>query len=783
MSALYACLSEGYDLRLILLAAAACLLGSLLSLGLLRRVPRAGSRGRLGWLALTGMVCGADIWCAHFMAMLAHDPRHSLSFLPLLLLGTLATGMLGCTAAFAVATAPFRGATLAGGGLLGLCIGAVHYLGVAAQSPVGSDGYHLSLILLSLAVAVALGAVALWTGLRPRSPQGWLEGGAYLTLAILTLHFTGMGALCGPLPPAAETGLTSHGMLALLIGLAALMVLAAAATAAAIDHQRQEEGELRLRRLVDSAIEGLAVTLDGRIIEANASFQAMVGEPRARLIGRELIGAFLPPMDLPATVALTGHAQQAHELGLRRADGSTLEVEVVVRDNVPRPGERTFALRDLRERREQERRIHHLALHDPLTGLANRTRFTQQASVALMQAAGAGRKLAMMQLGLNGLKDINDLHGHLCGDAVLRGYAQRLGAAIPGEAILGRLGGDEFGLLLPFGPTHEVDDIIRRIEALNDAVEKIGEAEIVTSATLGIALFPADGGDLHALLAHADAAMRRAKAMPGRPACFYRAEMDAALRRRRRMTAALRRALETDQLSIVFQPQVDVSTGQQVGHEALLRWHHPEMGFVSPEIFIPLAEESGLILSLGEWVMRQACRQAAAEPRLGRIGVNLSPLQFAQADLPRLIAAVLVETGLPPSRLELEITESTLMQDEHRTLDMLRQIKALGVAITMDDFGTGYSSLGTLRAFPFDKIKLDRRFLQEIGSSEQALAILRAVLGIGRALNIPVLAEGVETAQQLERLRAEDCDEAQGYLFGRPLPLGALSFPEARLLA
>jgi EAL domain-containing protein (putative c-di-GMP-specific phosphodiesterase class I) len=264
--------------------------------------------------------------------------------------------------------------------------------------------------------------------------------------------------------------------------------------------------------------------------------------------------------------------------------------------------------------------------------------------------------------------------------------------------------------------------------------------------------------------------MYRAKLDISRVVCFYQAQMDEAARERQTLARDLKRAIELDQLELYYQKQTSVETGEVRGYEVLLRWNHPIQGQIPPAVFIPIAEETGIIISLGEWVLRTACREAQASDDLRKIAVNLSPVQLAHIDLARLVHEILIETGLPPNRLELELTESAIIADKTRTLHILRQIKALGVTIALDDFGTGYSSLDTLRSFPFDKIKLDRSFVQEVETSQQAKAIIRAVLTLAHTLDITVLAEGVETEHQLAILRTERCDEAQGYFIGRPGP-------------
>jgi predicted signal transduction protein with EAL and GGDEF domain len=294
------------------------------------------------------------------------------------------------------------------------------------------------------------------------------------------------------------------------------------------------------------------------------------------------------------------------------------------------------------------------------------------------------------------------------------------------------------------------------------------------SLTIGAALYPQDGDDTRKLLANADLALYRAKEEGRGRACFFTPEMDETVRERRILAQQLAEAIENDELEIHYQAQANVGTGEIVGFEALARWRHPVHGYVSPSDFIPIAEETDLILALGESVLRKVCREAAGWQRPYPVAVNLSAIQFKMANLPDLIHEILLETGMPASRLELEVTESALIEDLQRALDMLRRIKALGVSIAMDDFGTGYSSLSTLQAFPFDKLKIDKSFVDKIGSRNQSAVIVTAVLGLGRSLQIPVLAEGVESEDQRVFLDEAFCQQAQGYLFGRPIPLSEL---------
>ena len=314
-------------------------------------------------------------------------------------------------------------------------------------------------------------------------------------------------------------------------------------------------------------------------------------------------------------------------------------------------------------------------------------------------------------------------------------------------------------------------DFVGRLEAILNAPIDFDEYHVLPGASIGVAIYPDNAADKATLINNADLAMYRAKADVSRTVCFYQSSMDETVRQRRSLANDLREALERDELTIHYQVQTVISSGEIIGYEALLRWEHPVRGFIPPTEFIGIAEENGLILQLGEWVLRTACMKAATWEPPYKISVNISAVQFAYTNLPDVIAAILKESGLVPERLELELTETTIFADKDRALRILRQIKDLGVNVALDDFGTGYSSLDTLRSFPFDKIKLDRSFIIELESSPQAKAIIRAVLALGRSLSIPVLAEGIETEGQLALLKKEGCDEAQGYLLGRPAAL------------
>jgi len=415
--------------------------------------------------------------------------------------------------------------------------------------------------------------------------------------------------------------------------------------------------------------------------------------------------------------------------------------------------------------------LRQMALNDSLTGLPNRASFNNHLANELQRAEVSGDLVAVIGIDLDKFKEINDIRGHEAGDQALKIIGWRLSSTLRDGEYVARIGGDEFSAVKRFAEQRDLEDFVGRLETELFAPMRIDGFDIVSGASIGISVFPQDGDTAARLTGNADLAMYRAKADVTRVVCFYEAEMDERARERRDLALDLRRAIELRQLELYYQPQESVAErGVVVGHEVLLRWKHHERGYVSPADFIPLAEETGTILQIGEWVLREACREAASWPGSGKVAVNLSAIQLAHCDMARLVHEVLLQTGLPASRLELEITESSIIQDKVRSLHALRQIRALGVTIAIDDFGTGYSSLETLRAFPFDRIKLDRSFMNEVGQSAQARAIIRAVLALGKSLDISVLAEGVETEEQLALLRTEGCTEAQGYLLGRPQP-------------
>jgi diguanylate cyclase (GGDEF)-like protein len=419
---------------------------------------------------------------------------------------------------------------------------------------------------------------------------------------------------------------------------------------------------------------------------------------------------------------------------------------------------------ELLARHEQ---IAHLAHHDALTDLPNRLFLAIRLEETFERAKAAGTSFAVLTVDLDHFKEANDVFGHAVGDELLCAISRRLQSAAQG-AFIARVGGDEFTLVLETGgkPAAAGELADRLLESMMQDFDIRGQ-KIPIGLSIGAANYPRDAADPVTLQANADAALFRAKADGRHLVCFFNPDMDRRLRERYSLQHDLRSAIAHDELCLHYQPQASID-GEVFGFEALARWQHPKHGLVSPSTFITLAEQNGMIVEIGEWALRQACREAASWKKPLQIGVNLSPVQFRYGNLPNLIHLILLESGLAPQRLELEITEGVLINDSSRALSILRRLKALGVKIAMDDFGTGYSSLSSLQSFPFDKIKIDRTFISGVDSNQQSAAIVRAVLGLSNALQMPVIAEGVETELEREFLLREGCHEIQGYLIGRP---------------
>ena len=765
------CLTHDHNLALVGLAALICVAGALVMSRLFARTRRGAASDRLPWIFLGAVAGGATIWCTHFVAMLAYKPGVEIAYAPLLTGVSLIVAMVGCGLAMALGAMRRTWAPALGGATFGGAVAAMHYIGMAAFTAQAFVHWDMTYVAVSVAAAIAGGAVAFSVGSTETLRRREILTPLLLVLTIVSLHFTGMGALTVlPLVPTEDawTLTEAEALLALGVAVVGFLILGTAVASYALEAQSERQSRNRVASLIEGSVDGMLVEAEGRIVMANHAFAVLCGLGDESVVSRP-IADWMEDVDAMPTDALVQSC-------LAGAEGP-IPVEVAVRVEVtPDQTFRIFAVRDLRSRIAQERRIAHLARNDSLTGLPNRASFLEKLD-RTVAATGEGH-FALLAIDLNRFKEVNDLYGHAVGDQLLVHVAGNLKAAAQEDEFVARLGGDEFVAIVPAADRERALAAAERLRAAIVRPLEAEHAELQCGAAIGLALWPEDASEPSVLINNADLAMYRAKASLATDICFYEEAMDEAVRQRRRVTLGLREALDHDRFELHYQLQASVETGEVTGYEALLRWRQPDGSFIPPSDFIPIAEETGMILPIGEWVLRQACAEAASWPEPHRIAVNLSPIQLSHVDLPRMVHQILIETGLSPQRLELEITETAMISDMERTTHILRQLKLLGVSVAMDDFGTGYSSLSTLRAFPFDKIKLDRTFMSELDGGPQSKAIIRAVLALGESLDIPILAEGVETQEQLTFLREQGCDEVQGYLLGRPAR--DVGLPDAR---
>ena len=648
----------------------------------------------------------------------------------------------------------------------------------AAVEGFAGDGYrarrsvtalvHKMSIAASIAMALSVAAALAITAALSRAIVPSLRHAVSVAASIAA------GRLDNKIPPGgrSETGVLLRALGTMqdsiaqnLLRIEALMAAQASnhASEIAVQHARFEAA-------LDNMTQGLSmVGPDSKLLVTNRRFIEMFGAPGFGATIRDALPAALfedAALAAPGANPERGPTAFTREL----ADGRM----IFVSEQPMEGGNWLATYEDVTERHRVEARLAHMARHDSLTGLPNRILFREHMDHALAQAR-RGHGLAVLCLDLDHFKSVNDTLGHPIGDALLRVAAQRLMLATRETDMVVRLGGDEFAVIQYSArqPT-DAKALAERLVAEMAVPFRIADHHVAIGVSIGIAVTATGLETADSLLKAADLALYRAKADGRGTFRFFETEMDARMQARRMLEVDLRRAVLEEQFEVHYQPLIDAGTRQIDGFEALVRWSHPERGMVSPGEFIPVAEEIGLISTIGLWVLNRACADAARWPAHIKIAVNLSPLQFRNNGLARDVAGVIAASGLPAARLELEITESLLLQDTEATLATLHDLRALGARISLDDFGTGYSSLSYLRRFPFDKIKIDQSFIRGLEQREDCVAIVRAIVGLGNSLGISVIAEGVETEEQLATLRREGCLQVQGYLFSRPRPLSAV---------
>ncbi|MBR1131265.1 EAL domain-containing protein [Bradyrhizobium iriomotense] len=814
MFRVFSCLTAEHDWRLVVLAGLVCFVASIVAASIFHRAIATRARTRWIWIAIAGAAIGYGIWATHFVAMLAYEPGVTTGYGLVLTAFSLAAAMLLTSVGFGVAVgASRRWGALAGGVIVGGGIASMHYLGMWALEVPGRVTWSVDLVIVSIILGMCLGYAALAAALTYQDYRGTLGAAVLLTLAIVSHHFTAMGAVqITPDPTLATDTLSlSPAFLALAIAGVALSVLGMSLIGVLADRRLASrtarfEGIISQLSVARQQLEDSQQELQGQTLRLDTAINHMVeglcmfdAEKRLVVCNERYARLYqLPPELLRTGTSHTDIIRHRIAKGILKGDSSEGAAEqfisklaalpfdavssridefadgrLICVTRQPMAGGGWVATHlDVTEQRRSEAKITHMAQHDALTDLPNRVLLRERMEHAIAVTRNGGLDLAVLMLDLDRFKEVNDTLGHPAGDALLRVVAARLRECVTETALIARLGGDEFAVIdYVTNPAVEAAALAENIRKALCEPFDLGDHRVTVGTSIGIAIAPRDGNDSDVILKSADLALYSAKS-GGRGAFrFFEPQLDELMHARRNLEREMRAALAGRQFELHYQPFVRAATGETCGFEALLRWHHPQRGLVLPGEFIPLAEETGLIVPLGEWVLRTACAEAATWPAHVRIAINLSPAQFRSKELVPVIVGALASSGLAPHRLELEVTETVIMHDSEAVFAVLAQLRELGVRIALDDFGTGYSSLSFLQRFPFDKVKIDRSFVDELSSTRaEARHLARAVVRFAVSLGKTTTAEGVETEEQLDILREEGCVETQGYYFSRPMP-------------
>ncbi|ARU61460.1 hypothetical protein CBW65_10915 [Tumebacillus avium] len=786
-----------YHTATVVLSILIAVLASYTAINLGSRVTEAKGTARKFWCIGGAMALGFGIWSMHFVAMLAFEMEVTVTYQLWLVLLSVLPAIVASGLALYLVSRPrlLLKKLILGSLLMGAGISAMHYTGMYAMQMQAHLTYDPLLVAASVLIAVAasfaaLSLIYLLRGEGTSLKSGWLKLFSALLMggAISGMHYTGMAAaMFTHADGQAMKTVTAMDnlLLAYLIGGVTLLLLGVVIATSVLERRlvkhrnRLDDSERRYKSLFDHNPDAIfTVDLTGAFIEVNPKAEQLLGYSSDQLLQMNVM-SFVVPEDVQKTEehyqrVLQGEPQHA-EVSIMHKAGHRVEMLVIL---VPIMTDETVGgvyviAQDITEKKEAERAISYMAYHDDLTGLPNRRTAFDLLNKAIQEAVDGDYHVAIMLLDIDRFKTYNDSLGHIFGDKMIKALGDRLTETFGGDVVVARLGGDEFTLLFPRLET--IADVEAQAQEVCGLIEQpmllLGH-EVRLTASVGVALYPCEANDAVSMLRNADTAMYRAKEH-GNSYRLYDPSMDTKAYERMVLETDLRKALEREEFVLWYQPQINLATMQIEGVEALVRWQHPELGLVPPFKFIPLAEETGLIVPLGEWVLRTACQtnkrwQELGMPKL-RMGVNLSMRQFRREDLFDTVANVLQETGLDPADLELEITESMTM-DLEQSLQTLQKLKSLGVQIGIDDFGTGYSSLSYLKKFPIDRLKIDRSFVSDIETDENDSAIVTTILLMAHNLRLKVTAEGVETEAQKEYLKVHGCDDAQGYLFSRPVP-------------
>ncbi len=797
-----------HDAVLVALSFGIAVAGSFAALEMIERWRNANGVPARFWQLASATAFGGSIWAMHFVALLALKIGLPLTYAPgptVLSLLT-AIGVVGLGLQIIRAGISWR--RIAGAGItVGFGIATMHYVGMSGVRFPGSLAYTPSLWGLSLLIAIAAATCALWLSLTLQAR--WQRAAVALVMggAICGMHYTGMAASVFQVDPLAHvTAGEPRSLLAIAVALMTLALIMCALLLVAADRRLfvarrheadvlslsnrkllQVNADLALRNEQFEAVlsnmkQGVCLfDSENRLEISNGRYAEIYRlPPGATRVGNslgEILQARADAGSSPDMSTADYLAQRNEVVVANHAADSIVTLKngrIISISHQPMPNGGWVATHeDITDRQQAETRIAFMAKHDALTRLPNRVLFHERLAEAIeMTTRGTG--CALLCLDLDKFKTVNDTLGYPIGDRLLQAMADRLRACLRDGDTMARLGGDEFAIIQPAVARSADAEVLatRIIDTLRRPFD-IDSHQIGIGISVGVALAPTDGTSCEALLKNADIALYLAK-LEGSKLRFFEPGMDARIQARRSLEEDLREAIVRDQFEIHYQPLIDLTRRKVTGFEALLRWQHPARGLVSPAEFIPVAEETGMIVAIGKWVLRTACFEAENWPADISVAVNLSAVQFKEGDLVASVKEALAASGLRADRLELEITESVLLQDATATLTALHELRAMGISVALDDFGTGYSSLSYLHSFPFDKIKIDQSFVRDMVTNKDSMAIIRAITGLGHSLRMKTTAEGVETLEQLTALRQEGCTQIQGYLFSRPRPAGEL---------
>ncbi|MFC0236599.1 EAL domain-containing protein [Fictibacillus phosphorivorans] len=789
--------SSTYHIPLVSLSIIIAVIASYAALDLGIQVQKTKSYARYIWMISGAFAMGMGIWAMHFVAMLAFHLLISVTYDVTLVIVSILPAILSSGIALYIISRPVMGKkqVLLGALFMATGIVSMHYTGMEAMKMNAEINYNPVLWTLSAVIAFVASVVALYllsfVSQNYKTSKIWIVklGSAVLMgIAISGMHYTGMSAASYKAhqhhTDLASTPFNST-LLAYAIGIVILILLGMVFISTFIDRRFEYQSilsERKFRSVIESANDSIILSdRTGTIISWNKGAELIFGFTEKEVLGKNL------------QIIIPYKFRKAHKEGMERyllsgepkVIGNTVELEGVRKDQSEFPIELSLAawqednqvyfssiIRDITERKRNEKKINQMVYRDPLTGLPNRLLLNDRLSQALELADENKQTIGIMFIDLDRFKYINDTLGHAVGDQLLIEIAKRIQACVGKNDTVCRQGGDEFIVLIPNTTADEVSKIAQQIVDLFSSSVMVNEQELFVTPSIGIAMYPGDGRDIETLIKNADTAMYRVKEQGKNNFQFYTPEMNEAVTKKMKLEIGLRKALERNEFKIVYQPQIDVETGDIIGVEALLRWHHPEWGTISPAEFIPIAEETGLILQIGEWVLHGACRQNKTWQNAGyaplRMAVNISSRQFQQSDLVERVSRILRETELEPQYLELELTES-IIQDSKYAVAKMQQLKEMGIHLSIDDFGTGYSSLSYLKTFPIHTLKIDQSFTRNIYADPKDASLVETIIAMAHNLDLKVIAEGVETEEQLQFLQQKQCNEAQGYYFSRPI--------------